>query len=55
LSSLEEQSAALRADLAATWPTAKQVGLAMGLDLENASWTVTEYRREGSLLDVYMV
>ncbi|WP_298577243.1 hypothetical protein [uncultured Luteimonas sp.] len=55
LSILEEQSAARRAELAAEWPTAKQVGLAMGLDLEDASRTVTKYRREGRLLGVYMV
>lgn len=55
LPSLQEQSAARRAELAKEWPTAKQAGLAMGLDLKDAARTVTQYRREGRLLGVYMV
>ena len=50
-----EQAAARRAELAAEWPTAEQVGLAMGLDAKDAVRTVTQYRREGKLLGVYML
>ncbi len=54
LPSIQEQSAARRAELAANWPTAEQVGLSMGLELKDAARTVTQYRREGKLLGVYM-
>ncbi len=50
-----EQAAAKRAMLAAEWPTAEQVGLAMGLDAKGAARTVTQYRREGKLLGVYVL
>ena len=55
LPSIQEQSAARRAELAANWPTAEKVGLSMELDLKDAARTVTQYRREGKLLGVYMV
>lgn len=53
--SLEELSAARRLELAAEWLTAEQAGLAMGLELEEASRAVTQHRLEGRLLGTYMV
>lgn len=53
--SLEELSAARRLQLATEWPTAEQAGVAMGLDLTDASRVVTQHRLEGRLLGVYMV
>lgn len=53
-SDLYEASAAKRAELSADWPTAAQVGMAMGIDADDASRFVTRLRKQGVLLGAYM-
>lgn len=54
INDLYETAAAKRVRLSADWPTAAQVGMAMGIDADDASQFVTEFRKQGALLGVYM-